>query len=115
MISIDIGILPKSIKGILELFTDVVELLFIVGGFSSGNELIESLSGLLIELFKISFELCLVEILLGLPLHVIWLEVFFDELLEICTSLEEFILESLEGGTINDLVGVCRFGGDSGD
>ncbi len=114
IISIGIGVLLKSIKGFLELFADVVELLVVVGGITSGNEVIEGLVGFPGVVLDVSLELCPVDFLLGPPLLGIGLEVFIDEPRGICASLEDILLESLEGGTINDLAGVCSLDGGSG-
>jgi hypothetical protein len=108
IISIGIGVLLQSIKGFVELSTDVVKLIFVVGGITSSNEVIVGLAGFF-------FEFCFVDILLGVPLLDIWLEVFIVELCGISISLENVLLEILECGTIKDLIRVLILGGDSGD
>jgi hypothetical protein len=108
IISIGIGVLLHSIKGFVELSTDVVKLIFVVGGITSSNEVIVGLAGFF-------FEFCFVDILLGVPLLDIWLEVFIVELCGISISLENVLLEILECGTIKDLIRVLILGGDSGD
>jgi hypothetical protein len=118
VVSIGSCVLLKSIKGIIELLADGLELLVVVGGITSGNEVVEGLLGLLLELSNFSCELFLISSLLVPPLLSIWLEVFFDEFLSISTSSEDILLESLKGGTINDLVWVLEggsgLGSDSG-
>jgi hypothetical protein len=99
VVSIGFSAVFDIIKSICELIFDAPKLTAIVGCFTSGNKVVQGLLGLTHELF-------LVDVLFLHPFLGIWGEVTIDERRGISASFENILLENLERGTINDLIGV---------
>jgi hypothetical protein len=112
VVSVLSGIVLEIPKGLVQVVADGFKFLVVVAGLNSLFELSPSILGVSLELSFLSHELSLVVSLFIEPLVIVWHNFFIDELSDISSSLEGILLESLEGGSINDLVGVwCNVGG----
>ena len=114
IVSVLIGVLGESTDSLVDLGSELIELLVVVEGITSVDHFIEVSLGSLVMVFHIFNETHFDGLLLVPVSLEVWSEVIVDELLHISSGGENFLLESLSGSSVNNLVWVLG-SGDEGD